>query len=63
VVFALSLPGFELYDQLRSEAVSLLAFIDKRTEIVSGTTGPSWSIVNDVITFKGRILLPLSSGS
>jgi hypothetical protein len=62
-VFALSLPGFELYDQLRGEAATLQDFIDKRATIVARTAGPGWSIINGVITFKGRIFLAQSSSA
>jgi hypothetical protein len=57
VVFAQSLPRFELYDQLRTEATTLQAFIDQRAAITVGTAGLGWSIIDDVITFKGRIFL------
>jgi hypothetical protein len=60
-VFALSLPSFDLNDQLRSEMTSLPAFVDKHTEIARGTAGPSWSIVDDIILYKGRIFSPPSS--
>jgi hypothetical protein len=39
-VFALFVLGFELYDQLRSEAASLLMFIDKRMAIAASTVDP-----------------------
>jgi hypothetical protein len=48
-VFALSLPGFELYD--------------KRTKIVVGIARPNCSIIDDVILYKGCIFLSSSSGS
>jgi hypothetical protein len=60
-VFALSLPSFDLYDQLCSEMTSLPAFVDKRVEIAGGTTGLGWSIIDDVILYKGHIFLPPSS--
>jgi hypothetical protein len=60
-VFALYLPSFNLYDQLRSEVTSLSAFTDKHAEITAGTAGPGWSTVDDVILYKGRIFLPPSS--
>jgi hypothetical protein len=59
-VFALSLPSFDRYDQLRSEATSLPAFVNKRAEIADGMAGLDWSI-DDVILCKGRIFLPSSS--
>jgi hypothetical protein len=58
---ALSLPEFELYDQFRREVASLLEIITKRTEIQEGTAGPDWTIIDDIILFKGRIFLPPSS--
>jgi hypothetical protein len=36
-VCAMSLPVFELYDQLHQESASLPAFIDKRGQIVAGS--------------------------
>jgi hypothetical protein len=61
-VVALSVPGFELYDQLRSEATSLPVFIDKRAAIAASTADLGWSIIDDVILFKDRIFLPSDSG-
>jgi hypothetical protein len=62
-MFTLSLLGFELYDHLRGEATTLQDFIDKRAAITAGTAGPGWLIVDDIITFHGRIFLPQSSGA
>jgi hypothetical protein len=62
-VFTLSLPGFELYDHLLSKATTLQNFIDKRAAMIAGTVGPCWLIVDDIITFHGRIFLPQSSGA
>jgi hypothetical protein len=39
-VCALSLPAFELYDQLRQESTTLPALSDKREWIAVGMTGP-----------------------
>jgi hypothetical protein len=61
-VVALSVPGFELYDQLRSEATSLPVFIDKRAAIAASTADLGWSIIDDVILFKDCIFLPSDSG-
>jgi hypothetical protein len=58
---ALLLPGFELYDQFLCEAASLPEIIAKRTEIQEGTAGPDWTIIDDIVLFKGRIFLPSSS--
>jgi hypothetical protein len=62
-VCALPLPAFELYDQLRQESTSLSALINKRTQIAAGTAGPDWTVVNDIVLYKGRIFLPDTSAS
>jgi hypothetical protein len=59
----MSLPGFQLYDHLRSEATTLQDFIDKRAAMTAGTVGPCWLIVDDIITFHGHIFLPQLLGA
>jgi hypothetical protein len=54
----LSLPAFELYDQLRQESTTLPALIDKLEHIAAGTTGPNWSVIDNIVLYKGRIFLP-----
>jgi hypothetical protein len=62
-VCALSLPAFELYDQLCQEVTTLLALITKRGQIVAGTAGPNWMVVDDIVLYKGRIFLSDTSAS
>jgi hypothetical protein len=40
LVCTLSLPAFELYDQLCQESTTLPALIDKRAQIAAGIVGP-----------------------
>jgi hypothetical protein len=61
MLHTLSLPEFELYDQFHREAASLPKIIAKHTEIQEGTAGPDWTIIDDIVLFKGRIFLPSSS--
>jgi hypothetical protein len=50
-VCALSLPTFELYNQLHHESTTLPAFIDKQAQIASGTMGLEWTIIDDIILY------------
>jgi hypothetical protein len=58
---ALSVPTFELFDQLRREAATLPKIVAKRTDILAGTVAEGWSIADDVVLFQGCIFLPASS--
>lgn len=60
LAYALSLPDFELYAQFRLEAASLPEIITKRAEIEGGTAAASWSLVDDLVLFQGRIFVPSS---
>jgi hypothetical protein len=48
-VCALSLPAFELYDQLCQESTTLPALIDKREQIAAWMAGPDWTIIDDIV--------------
>jgi hypothetical protein len=62
-VCAMSLLVFELYDQLRQESTTLPAFVNKCAQIAAGATGSYWTIVDNIILYKGCIFLPESSAS
>jgi hypothetical protein len=60
-VHALSLLEIEFFDQFRCEAAALPETIAKCAAIQTGTVGPAWPIIDDVVQYQGRIFLPPSS--
>ncbi|WVZ89350.1 hypothetical protein U9M48_035770 [Paspalum notatum var. saurae] len=58
---ALSRPSFALFDSLRQEALMLPELQSKRQEIMDGTAGAAWSLVDDFVLHRGRIFVPDSS--
>jgi hypothetical protein len=62
-VCALSLPTFELYDQLHLESTTLPTLGHKREQIAMGTAGPNWMIVDDIVLYKGCNFLLDTSAS
>jgi hypothetical protein len=50
-VHALSVPTFEIFDQFRHEAATLLEVVAKRADIRAGSVDEGWTITNDVVLF------------
>jgi transposase InsO family protein len=61
VIFALSLPNFDFFDQFRLEAAALPEVIAKRVEIEAGTAGPKWVVVDDMVVHDRRLFVPTSA--
>lgn len=60
-VRALSLPSFSLFDDLRRELERDPAAVALREEIQKGNRASPWAIVDDLITYAGRIYIPPAS--
>jgi hypothetical protein len=50
-VHALSVPTFELFDQFRCEAATLLEIVAKCANILAGYADEGWTITDDVVLF------------
>jgi hypothetical protein len=61
MVHAVSIPDFELLDQFRREAESLLETIAKKEEIVAGSTGPEWALIDNLVVCRDCLFLPSSA--
>jgi hypothetical protein len=62
MVHAFSIPDFELLDQFRREAESLLEIIAKKEEIVAGSVGPEWALIDNLVVRRNCLCL-LSSAT
>jgi hypothetical protein len=60
-VHAVSLPIFDLFDEFRREAESLLDIIAKRAEIEAGITDAKWAIVDGMVVHGGRLFVPATA--
>jgi hypothetical protein len=60
-VLLLSTPTFQFFDDFRKEAASHPNVIKIKQQIEQGTALPIWSIVDDLVLYKGRIFVPSSS--
>jgi len=58
---AISRPEFELFDDFRQESLSLPEVVSKRQEIMAGTAGKEWSVVDNFVLHQGKIFVPDSS--
>jgi hypothetical protein len=58
MVHALFVPNFDLFDQFRHEAATVLEIITKRQEIESGAVDPAWAIVDDMVAHHDRMFMP-----
>lgn len=61
--FALSAPQFSLFDELSHEVASTPTQFAIREDIAKGAKPPAWAFTDGLITFKGCVLVPLSSAS
>jgi hypothetical protein len=52
---------FQLFDDFRKEAASHPDVIKLKQQIEQRTTLPAWSVVDDLVLYKGRIFVPSSS--
>jgi hypothetical protein len=50
-----------LIDEFRVEAATLPEMIAKHAELVVGTAGPEWALVDDLVVRHGRLSLPASA--
>jgi hypothetical protein len=60
-VLLLSTPTFQFFDDFRKETASHPEVIKIKQQIEQGTTLPIWSVVDDLVLYKGRIFVPSSS--
>jgi hypothetical protein len=60
-VLFLSTPTFQFFDDFRKEAASHPDVIKIKQQIEQGTALPVWSIVDDLVLYKGHIFVPSSS--
>jgi hypothetical protein len=52
-----------LIDEFRVEAATLPEMIAKRAELVVGTAGPEWALVDDLVVRHSRLSLPASASA
>jgi hypothetical protein len=60
-VLLLSTPTFQFFDDFRKEAASHPDVVKLKQQIEQGRALPTWSIVDDLVLYKGRIFVPSSS--
>jgi hypothetical protein len=60
-VHLLSTPAFQLFDDFCKEAASHLDVVKLKQQIEQGTSLPAWSVVDDLVLYKGCIFVPSSS--
>jgi hypothetical protein len=60
-VHALFIPNFALLDEFCVEAATLPEVIAKCIELTTGTTGPEWALVDDLVVWCDRLFLPPSA--
>jgi hypothetical protein len=60
-VHALSSPDFEFYEQFHQEAASLPKIVAAREEILANRATKEWRLIDDMVVYAGRLLLPETS--
>jgi hypothetical protein len=60
-VHVISSPSFVVYDALRAELQASPEALQWRAELAANTAPPGWIEVDDLLLFKGRVLLPAAS--
>jgi hypothetical protein len=60
-VLLLSTPAFQFFDDFRKETASHPDVIKIKQQIEQGTALPIWSVVDDLVLYKGRIFVSSSS--
>jgi len=60
-VFGLSVPRFDIIDDLRQAAATDSALVALRDQILAGELGDPWKFVDGVVTYNCRLYLPPSS--
>jgi hypothetical protein len=61
VVLAISAPRFDYIDRLRWEQAGDAASVAIKDELVAGSRGAPWAIVDGLLTYEGRLFVPPSS--
>jgi hypothetical protein len=59
-VHLLSTPTFQLFDAFCKEATSRPDIVKLKQQIEQETASPAWSVVDDLVLYKGRIFVPSS---
>jgi transposase InsO family protein len=60
-VLAISAPRFDFFDRLRQEQATNPATIALKAELEAGTRAAPWAIVDNLVTYDGRIYIPPAS--
>jgi hypothetical protein len=60
-IHVISSPSFVVYDALRAELQASPEALQWRAELAANTAPPGWTEVDDLLLFKGRVLLPAAS--
>lgn len=58
---AISSPQFPLFENMRQQGDSDEELSELKACILAGTTEPHWNIVDGLVTFKGRVYVPITS--
>jgi hypothetical protein len=58
---SLSSPAFDVYEEFRHEAETLLDIIQAKEDIANCTTSAAWSVVDEFVLHDGRIFVPSTS--
>jgi hypothetical protein len=61
--FTISASTFTLFDNLRAEHTTDPALAELRLEVMRGDRGTGWTVVDDLVTYCGRIYINASSPS
>jgi hypothetical protein len=60
-VLAISAPRFDYIDRLRVEQASHPASVALKDELAAGSRGAPWAVVDDLLTYDGRLFVPTES--
>jgi hypothetical protein len=60
-VSVISVPNFELFDQLCKEAITFQEIASKREEIAAGKAEKKWLIVDGLVVHDSRVFMPVTS--
>ena len=60
-IAAISVPTFQLFDQLRREVTASDELRALRDEVASGARGTDWALQDGLLLYKGRVYVPASS--
>jgi hypothetical protein len=62
-VHALSLPDFDVIEQIRLESATLPEVVVQRDENLAGKADKRWVIIDSIVTYDDRVFLSVSSVS